>query len=239
MEYQKDFYSDRHISTSSSASEILRVFLKIYKPKSAVDVGCGVGTWLEVLKRNGCRDVLGIDSSDVPTKYLRLKKDEFLVKNLERPFNLKKRYDLSLSLEVAEHLTSKAGRLLIKNLCSLSDVVLFSAAIPGQGGVNHINEQWQSYWQKLFFKEKYICLDLLRPQIWNNNKIYYWYRQNILVYIRKNSKRISKHLIDRSIIINPFIADVVHPESYILKSKLSKLNLIVSKVINLVSKITK
>jgi len=35
-------------------------------------------------------------------------------------------------------------------LVKAAPVVLFSAAIPLQGGTEHVNEQWQSYWAKLF-----------------------------------------------------------------------------------------
>ncbi len=237
MGYQNDFYSDRHDLTLSSAKETLKAFVSIYKPKSAVDVGCGVGTWLEVLKKGGCRDILGIDSTDVPEKYLRLNKNEFLIKNLEHPFKVNKRYDLAISLEVAEHLSPKAGRMLVKNLCRLSDLVLFSAAIPAQGGVNHINEQWQSYWQKLFLEENYICLDILRPKIWNNKNIFYWYRQNSLIYIKKNA--INRVLGKTYKGGKSLTVDIVHPESYLLKSKESRLDLIISKLVQVFSVIRK
>jgi SAM-dependent methyltransferase len=226
MNYKNDFYSSRHNLTLSSAREIVKSFRKIYKPRSVVDVGCGVGTFLNVWKKNGCVKVMGIDSENVPEKYLRLQRNEFLVMNLENSSEIEGKYDLAMSVEVAEHLTSRAGRILVKNLCALSDVVLFSAAIPRQGGVNHVNERWQSYWQKLFSRESYVCIDFLRPQIWNNKKIFYWYRQNILVYLRKNSKIFNEVSDKVNFYISSSIIDIVHPEAYILKSKEPKISLI-------------
>lgn len=56
-----------------------------------------------------------------------------------------RRFDLAMTIEVAEHLTPVRADSFVEDLTRLSDVVLFSAAIPAQGGINHVNEQWQSY----------------------------------------------------------------------------------------------
>jgi len=73
---------------------------------------------------------------------------------------------------------------LIKFLADLSDVVLFSAALPGQGGVGHINEQPLSYWRSLFAKHGYVFYDAIRPQLWNDDRVAYWYRQNTVLAIK-------------------------------------------------------
>ena len=39
---------------------------------------------------------------------------------------------------------------LVATITKHGDAVLFSAAIPGQGGQDHLNEQWPEYWQKKF-----------------------------------------------------------------------------------------
>jgi hypothetical protein len=60
-------------------------------------------------------------------------------------------------------------------------VVLFSAAIPGQGGYGHVNEQWPGYWARMFDECGYGVSDALRWAIWNDERVEPWYRQNLLL----------------------------------------------------------
>ena len=99
---------------------------------------------------------------------------------------LSKPFELAQSLEVAEHLDHIFAANFVKLLTSLADVVLFSAAIPYQGGVCHINEQPPAYWAELFAKQGYVCLDFLRPSIWGDESVLWWYRQNLLVFVHKD-----------------------------------------------------
>jgi hypothetical protein len=52
----------------------------------------------------------------------------------------RKRFDLAISLEVAEHLPEGSAGALVSTLIEAAPVVVFSAAIKGQSGTNHINE---------------------------------------------------------------------------------------------------
>ena len=99
---------------------------------------------------------------------------------------LSKPFELAQSLEVAEHLDHIFAANFVQLLTSLADVVLFSAAIPYQGGVCHINEQPPAYWAELFAKQGYVCLDFLRPSIWSDESVLWWYRQNLLVFVHKD-----------------------------------------------------
>ena len=74
------------------------------------------------------------------------------------------KYDLAISLEVAEHLSPSRSCGFIDDLTNLSDVVLFSAAIPMQGGTNHINEQPISYWANLFLERGFVPISCIRPK---------------------------------------------------------------------------
>ena len=103
--------------------------------------------------------------------------------------------DLAICLEVAEHLTPAAGARLVKTLCSVAPVVLFSAAIPAQGGTNHINEQWQSHWADEFAAHGFDCFDPIRPEIWNDRDVFPWYRQNILLFVSRSAGKIDRALI--------------------------------------------
>src|SRR5262249_44228426 len=61
-------------------------------------------------------------------------------------------------------------------------VVLFSAAIPGQGGTHHVNEQWPVFWQHLFSRHDYTRLDPFRLQLAFDARVEPCYRQNIVLF---------------------------------------------------------
>jgi len=63
--------------------------------------------------------------------------------------------------------------------------VAFSAAIPGQGGVGHVNEQWPDYWEALFAAKGYVLVDWFRRQLWDDTAIEPWYRQNLFLYVER------------------------------------------------------
>ena len=63
--------------------------------------------------------------------------------------------------------------------------MLFSAAIPGQPGTHHINEQFPWYWQKLFARHGYVALDVVRPRVRHNPAVEPWYSQNVLLYMAR------------------------------------------------------
>ena len=205
-QYNYEFYSTRYDDTCYSADKIITSLLE-YVPgiSSAIDVGCGVGTFLSVLQGKGVNDVVGVDGSWVDTELLAIDKNSFIPANLTNPPKLDKKYDLAISLEVAEHLSQENASDFIEYLCSLSDVVLFSAAIPGQGGVGHVNEQWQSYWINIFHENGYFVYDCIRPTIWNDEDIFFWYKQNIFIFSK------SKSLVNYKCIMPN---NVVHPELY-------------------------
>ena len=158
--YNTSFYKNRHQQTVYSANKVISlVEQSIPKIYSAVDVGCGVGTWLSVLKAKGVDTIQGIDGSWVDQNYLQIPEECFIEHDLTQKIELSVKFDLAISLEVAEHLPSSKADDFIDSLTKLSDFVLFSAAIPFQGGIGHINEQWPTYWIALFEKRGYIAVD--------------------------------------------------------------------------------
>ncbi len=176
------FYRERHERTVESARKVLRTIFDGLKPRSVVDFGCGVGTWLKICKELGAEDILGLDGDYVPEAYLVIPKPNFRRTDLNGPVNLGRVYDLAISCELAEHLLESSAQSLVDNLVGAAPVVLFSAACPGQGGHRHLNEQWPSYWASLFAAQSYELLDIVRPQIWNDTAILPWYRQNMLLF---------------------------------------------------------
>lgn len=93
-----------------------------------------------------------------------------------------------MCLEVAKHLEKTSADNLIYSLIKTSDVVMFSAAYKHQGGVNHKNENFHSYWANLFLKYNFVPFDIIRPAIGSNEKVSYWYRENTFFYIKKISQ---------------------------------------------------
>lgn len=197
-----------------AAQEVLPVVLELFKPQSILDVGCGTGTWLKVAQELGVREIFGLDDPRNDKSILKIQEQNYLGIDLSQSFDLKRRFDLILCLEVAEHLPASSAEGLISSLVQHSDTILFSAAIPGQGGQNHINEQWPEYWASLFGKFNFNYFDALRPIFWSDEKVDLWYKQNLIIY--------SKHDLTSSFpVMIPRLLPLVHPD--LLKLKQSEI----------------
>ena len=129
MNYTAEFFANRQPTAANSASAVVPWLIDALHPGSVVDVGCGTGTWLAKFRRHGVDDIIGIDGSWVPTAALEIPQQLFRVANLEQRISLGRRFDLAISLEVAEHLPPERADEFIAELTSLADIVLFSAAI--------------------------------------------------------------------------------------------------------------
>lgn len=206
--YTPAFYSSLTESIVSSAEETIPVILEMINPSSIVDYGCGNGAWLAVFEKKGINDIIGIDGSHVARQQLLISPEKFLAHDLEEEFNIERTYDLALCLEVGEHIPATSAPTFISSLCKLSNVILFSAAIPGQGGRDHCNEQYPEYWIHLFSKHGYSPYDALRFKIWDNTKINAYYRQNILFFVNDKSKANFPLIIKNDREILP----LVHPD---------------------------
>jgi SAM-dependent methyltransferase len=180
--YEASFFSGHLNGSARSAAVVVPLLLKHFPARSVIDVGCGVGTWLAEFARHGISDYLGVDGDYVPRDLLVMPSDHFQAADLSTFSPPARRFDLACSLEVAEHLPPACAASFVRLLTHLSPVVLFSAAIPGQGGTNHLNEQWQSYWAALFRVRGYVGIDCIRPAIFNDDRVELWYRQNTLIY---------------------------------------------------------
>ena len=213
--YDAQFYQSITEDSLYSAKAILSILYKSYQPLSVVDIGCGMGSWLAAAESFGSRKLKGFDGRWV-------NKDNFLSNNIDFTavdiakdgLELKEKYDLCISVEVAEHLPEASSNRFIQTLCKASDVIIFSAAIKCQGGTSHINEQWQSYWIKLFDANGYRCFDIFRPIVWENKKVGLWYRQNIFLFVSQAADLENFNNLQNTAIS---IANIVHPEYYLNK----------------------
>ena len=213
--YTSGFYADQQRISRQSAERVLPLILAAIQPTSVIDVGCGVGTWLAVLIELGVADVWGIDGDYVERTLLQIPRERFIPHDLTKPIYLERRFDLVLCLEVGEHLPADSAPTLIDSLVSLSPVVLFSAAIPDQGGTHHVNEQWPEYWAHHFATKGYISVDFVRRQIWQLPDVAWYYAQNILLYVERGYLN-SNNLLRREAENNPPTPlSLVHPLKYL------------------------
>jgi SAM-dependent methyltransferase len=166
-----------------SAAAVVPMLIEIFGPTSVVDVGCGPGTWAAAFIERGLDDVRGVDGGDVDLAQLRIPESRFVRHDLTEPLDLGRRFDLALCLEVADALPDAAAPGLIASLARLAPAVAFSAAIPHQGGKNHVNEQWPAYWASLFADHGFAAVDCLRAKLWRDESVAWWYAQNLVLYV--------------------------------------------------------
>jgi SAM-dependent methyltransferase len=179
--YGADFQQSILEGSLRSARTVIPIIAELVDVTSVIDVGCGTGVWLQAWIENHVDDILGLDDAGIPTEMLRVTVEQFTAVDLAHRIILPRRFDLAMSLEVAEHLPPERAETFVADLCQLADNVVFSAAIPGQGGTGHQNEQWPHYWAAIFAQYGYVVDDVLRPRIWNDDTIEFWYRQNIVL----------------------------------------------------------
>ena len=220
---KKISYNDKTFGMREDSLESARVIapliIDLINPKSVIDIGCGNGEFLSVFKKNDIEDIFGVEGEWANKKNLRIPQECFMQTNLEKPLKLDKKFDLVVSLEVAEHLPESAARTFVETLTNLGPVVVFSAAIPFQNGVHHINKQWPSYWAKLFRERDYVPIDNIRKKIWGNENVSFWYSQNILMFVKKEYLKGNKKLQEGFEQTEESALSMVHPKLYLPKAK--------------------
>jgi SAM-dependent methyltransferase len=181
MAYDEAFFASMHEAAYRSAERVLpQIWHR--RPNSIVDVGCGVGSWLKAAMDKGVVDIVGIDNW-APWDRLVIPKDKLVRQDLTLKFEMHRTFDMALCLEVAEHLPEACAGGLVESLCKLAPVIAFSAAIPGQGGEGHVNEQWPQYWMTKFAQCGFIAQEV-RDAIWTMDDVSWWYKQNLFVFQR-------------------------------------------------------
>ncbi len=211
--YSSDYYRQILGDSEMSAIRVVPLVVELFSPGSVVDVGCGPGAWAKAYRDAGVRKVLGIDGEHVELKQLLIPPKNFQRQNLAERLTAPDRFDLVNCLEVAEHLPEARAETFVADLCRLSDVVIFSAAIPGQGGTHHLNERWPSYWIEFFRKNGFEPLDCFRPRLWNEPDVAWWYVQNMFAFVAK--PRLANFPKATAAARPDWPTDVVHPRAYV------------------------
>ena len=175
----------------ASAETISESILVDHGLGTVIDVGCGTGALLEALRNKG-REVFGLESSAAALEYCKGRKLDVQKLDLERePFPQDGKFDLVVSMEVAEHLPEQIADSYVDLLTRLSDRILFTAALPGQGGDDHVNEQPISYWMSNFQARRFSSDENLASR-WSSawrvtGVVASFYHANLMIFRRNQN----------------------------------------------------
>lgn len=226
--YGKKFYDKQGPGSAASAKLVVPTIIELFQPNSAIDIGCGIGTWCEALAEAGVTDTFGLDGPWIERERFALGPERFIAFDFdksEKPFRPplpRPHFDLLVSFEFLEHVDPAHAADIVQFMAATADIVVAGAAPPGQGGKNHVNEQWPSYWAGLFAAHGFVAFDALRPLIWNLSGVEPWYLQNPICYFKGS---VPAHIVTRAeqAAIQQLHAppSLVHPE--LLRRKTSAL----------------
>jgi SAM-dependent methyltransferase len=204
--YSSQFFAGQVDGSARSAAVVAPLLLSLLPIKSVIDVGCGVGPWAAEFMANGVADVWGVDGDYVDRSQLRIPPDRFLARDLTKSLQLGRTFELAVCLEVAEHLPESRAGGLVADLTSMAPCVLFSAAVPGPTGTNHINSQYLPYWVNLFEAQGYEAIDPIRPRIWGNDSVEWFYQQDTVMFVAPKHPLLAKDF--------PKPQTIIHQELY-------------------------
>tara|TARA_B100001093_G_C26847513_1_gene1023570 strand:- start:2945 stop:3694 length:750 start_codon:yes stop_codon:yes gene_type:complete len=214
--YNDEYFNDFYEMSYKSAIEILKPILVLKSFKNIADIGCGAGAWLQA-----CYDLsedkenlklTGVDGAYMKDQK-KFNKVNYIYKNLEKE-TLNGKFDFLISVEVAEHLNESSADFFIDSLCSLSDIILFSAAQIGQGGRNHLNEKSIGYWKNKFVLHGYRPYTFFKNKIWNKPIFdnFPYYISNSILYVKNHDDIFKKNTVN-------YLSNFTHPNFLKMRSK--------------------
>lgn len=184
--FTSDYLTGIQTGTERCAGIVAGRLCKLMRIRSVIDIGCGNGAWLAAFIKAGVADVLGVDGPYVEHSILQIDPGRYIGMDLRKRTPLNRTADLVLCLEVAHYLPHADSRSFVEYLAALGPCVLFSSAVPGQPGRNHVNPQWHDYWHARFAARGYAAYDFIRPELWHNETVPLHFRQNMFMYVRKD-----------------------------------------------------
>lgn len=186
--YNQTYYDgDVEPFAAPSASVMAASIVDRFRPKTVIDVGCGTGALLAAFRKLNC-EVRGFEHAEAGRAYCQKRGLSVRQFNIEKDTMDDEQYDLAVSFEVAEHLPAWTAKRYVGLLCRLSPLVIMSAATPGQGGIDHINEQPHSYWQKKFESENHYFDEATSRGFsmhWKSADVASFYYDNVMVFVRR------------------------------------------------------
>jgi hypothetical protein len=192
VKYSESFYSSVGSRASIAASIVMGSVKQWYSPSSIVDYGAGPGVWsIEAAKVFPNASVLALDyeAATIFSEEFESKRPKNLI-TLELNFEEEKsipvvNLDMAICVEVLEHLSEEAANRVFNSICSTAGIVIFSAAVPGQGGTGHINEKPKNYWVSRFVENDFLVFDTFAQNL-QHPQVPDYYRNNCFLAI--NSK---------------------------------------------------
>jgi cyclopropane fatty-acyl-phospholipid synthase-like methyltransferase len=166
---------------------LLTIFALLGIPERLLDVGCGIGTMVNVSAQLGV-NACGIDQLVTDNKETVAC---FTHHNLVDKYDHPIKSNMVLCLEVAEHLDQSAHATLCDTCAdNLMDgrgnFLVFSAAFPNQGGIGHVSERPSKYWMDQFSLRKLnyrMDLTVNLSLLWSNiHSPLYWLASNVLIF---------------------------------------------------------
>jgi hypothetical protein len=158
--------------------------------KTLIDLGCGIGEFVSYFHHAHNVLSVGFDGSENSLTHMASGATIYL-HDLRIPITPdwdNKLWDICMCLEVAEHIEPEFADTIVINCCSSSDLILFTAAPPGQEGLGHVNLQKPEYWFEKFKAQGYInrsdkVLELRnRLTSWKHKKGIKAYYDNAMVF---------------------------------------------------------
>ncbi len=164
-EYYKEYdvgcgkvdYSDSEY-TKGFLTQIAQKIADDLHPRTVLDAGCAMGHLVAALRDLGV-EAYGVDISKYAISKVREDIRPFCkVGSLTEPLpaGLPDRYDLVVTVEVLEHLYEDEGRQAIRNICKLTDEVLFTSTPDDFTEPTHVNVQQREYWCRVFFENGFV-----------------------------------------------------------------------------------
>lgn len=186
--YDHDFLSTVIDQPATSAATVIAAsVIRDFSPESILDVGCGSGAMLSGFCDSGLT-AKGFEFADPALALCAERQLDVMKVDLRSPDteHLPRGFDIVLSMEVAEHLPRKSAAGYVELLCTSAPVVIFTAAPPGQGGTDHVNEQPMAYWTELFKQHAFYpaveLADTWRHEWTDSGKVAEWYTNNLMIF---------------------------------------------------------
>jgi hypothetical protein len=185
MSYAQSEHVAHSAGSVAAAGKLLDYAVPTFNPGSYIELGAGFGHWARAAMDRGVASVLAVDGPWTDLEMIRVPRRNYRIADLTASVDFGRRFDMALSLEVAEHIDPASADIFVDNLVRHSDLVIFGAAIPGQGGYLHVNEQWPSYWADKFASRGYRLFDVFRSRFWSEQDMPVWYRQNTFLFVNQ------------------------------------------------------
>ena len=161
-------YFDRPLADSLS---------QLFAGQSVADFGCGQGDYVRWFLSRGI-NCDGFDGNPETPNYCLSAE----VLDLSEPQTFLRPWDWVLSLEVGEHIPPQKADVFLWNVVlHARRGVVISWAIPGQGGIGHVNEQPNKFVIDFFkshgFSSDHLWIVLLREaaSVW-------WFKESLMVF---------------------------------------------------------